>query len=175
MMQVLFYFFAAIILVSALGVVLLKNVVHSALLLGLCLAMVAGLYGLLSADFLFAAQVLIYVGAIALLFLFVVLLCGRRAEFSEKPLNQAAPAGLLAALTALALLAGVIVQSKAALRLIMPGPSQAGASTIVSIGNAILGPFAVGMEIVGFILLTALVGAVLLTKRSDKTGDVKEE
>ena len=72
-----FYSLSALVLGSALGVVLHRNTVHSSLFLGLSLAGVAGLYALLGADFLFAAQVMVYVSGIAVLVMFVVMLLGR--------------------------------------------------------------------------------------------------
>lgn len=160
--QAIFTALAAMTVICALGVVLVRNVVHGTLLLGLCLTMVGGLYALLGADFIFAAQILIYVGAIAILFLFVVLLSGRKAEITDRPFNRTAAAGALSGAIALMILAGVIVQSREALR------AFAGESTFVpttpAIGETLLGPYAPGMEILGLVLLIALVGAVLLSK-----------
>ncbi|MEK7288018.1 MAG: NADH-quinone oxidoreductase subunit J [Elusimicrobiota bacterium] len=160
----LFTILALIALVSALGVVLMRNVVHSAVLLGLCLGMIGGLYALLGADFLFAAQVLIYVGAIAILFLFVVLLAGRRAELSERPFNEIVGAGAIAAFLAFALLSGVILQVKGALAALQASVKPDFVPTTNSIGSVMFGPYVVAIEVLGVVLLVALVGASLLAK-----------
>ena len=68
--SVVFYSLAGLTILAALAVVTLRNVLHSALFLGVCLAGVAGLFASLSADFLFAVQILIYVGGISILILF---------------------------------------------------------------------------------------------------------
>ncbi|MBI4063939.1 MAG: NADH-quinone oxidoreductase subunit J [Elusimicrobia bacterium] len=162
--QVLFCFLAATAVASAIGVVVVRNVVHGALLLGLCLTMVGGLYGILGADFLFGAQILIYVGAIAILFLFVVLLSGRRAEFAEKPLNAMAPQAALAAFLIFALVGGILAQVREALHSLPP----AAAATTSSVGDLILGRYAIAVEVLGLILLVALVGATLMARGLDK-------
>ena len=116
--QGIFLVFAGLAVVGALGVVLVRNTVHGALSLGLCLAMVGGLFALLGADFIFAAQILIYVGAIAILFLFVVLLAGRRAELAEKSLNSSAFAAAIAAAMILVIFLGTFWQAKEAFRML---------------------------------------------------------
>ena len=80
MESIVFYSLAAVTLVSALMVVTLRNTFHSALFLGLSLAGVAGIFGTLGSDFLFAAQIMIYVSGIAVLILFVVLLSGEEGD-----------------------------------------------------------------------------------------------
>lgn len=162
---VLFTAFSALAVLAALGVVLLRNVVHSAVLLGFCLSMVGGLYALLGADFLFAAQILIYVGAIAVIFLFVVLLAGRRAELVQTPFNEILGAGALAGFLIFALLAGIALQVKGALNILQTSAGGATAGpTTAPIGSLLLGPYAVAMEILGLVLLVALIGATLLAK-----------
>lgn len=161
MEQALFLILALAAIVAALGVVLVRNTVHGALFLGLCLSMVGGLYAILGADFLFAAQILIYVSAIAILFLFVVLLAGRRAELSEKSFNSSAFPALVASAMMAIVLMGTFLQAKEALKTLLTGSFQ---PTTASIGEAILTTQAVGMEILGVVLLVALMGAVLLTK-----------
>src|SRR5258708_2523387 len=87
-MTIVFYSLAAVILASALGVVLNRNTVHSSLMLGLSLAGVAGLYAALGADFLFAAQVMVYVSGIAVLIMFVVMLLGRSSDLHLRQVND---------------------------------------------------------------------------------------
>ncbi len=165
--QAIFAALGGLAVICALGVVLVRNTVHGALLLGLCLAAVGGLFALLGADFLFAAQILIYVSAIAILFLFVVLLAGRRAELSEEPFNKSALAAAVASGLILIVLLGTIAQSKDALKAL--ADSNLFKPTTGDIGQAILTTHALGMEILGVVLLVSLMGATLLTKGlSDK-------
>ena len=156
--QAAFWSLAGITVLSALGVVLLRNVLHSALMLGLCLLGVAGLFASLSADFIFASQILIYVGGIAVLILFVVLLAGRASELQMRQVNGQWPAALA--------VCGVTFYGM--LRYIAPyretlapaGPQP----TTHRLGRLLLGGLAVPFELVTLILLAALVGAILFSK-----------
>ncbi len=90
---VAFGLLAVIMIGTALGVVLLKNIVYSAFLLGGTFVSIAGLYILLNADFVAAAQVLIYVGSVNVLILFGIMLVNKRETFKELPGNLAAEGG----------------------------------------------------------------------------------
>ena len=83
--EVIFYFVAAVTVLGALGVVLSRNVVHSALFLILALLAVAGVYILLSAEFLAIVQILIYGGAVTILILFVMMLTRVRDRRAQRP------------------------------------------------------------------------------------------
>ncbi|MBI4369568.1 MAG: NADH-quinone oxidoreductase subunit J [Elusimicrobia bacterium] len=167
---VLFFVLSGFALAAALGVVLVRNTVYAALLLGGCLSMVGGLYALMGADFLFAAQILIYVGAIAILFLFVVLLAGRRAELSEIPFNDLVLPASAAAVVAAMLLAGIVLQINGISSDLPVKPAGNGLTT-AGIGQLLLGPHALGMEILGIVLLVALVGASLLARGLGESED----
>lgn len=158
MESIAFYALSAVTLLSALGVVLLRNVLHSALLLGLALAGVAGLFASLGADFLFAAQIMVYVGGIALLVLFVVLLSGRHSELHLRQVNDywlgalAVCAALLSGMWRyLVPLAGVFAQTE---------PKK----TTAPLGRLLLGALAVPFELISLILVVALVGAVIFSR-----------
>lgn len=164
MEQIAFYSLAAVTLGSALGVVLLRNVLHSALLLGLCLAGVAGLFASLGADFLFAAQILIYVSGIAVLVLFVVLLAGRHSELHLRQTNRNWLPALAVAGTALWALSrlgegfrGVVADST-----LRP--------TTRLLGRLLMDGYSVPFELVSLILIAALVGAIVFT-RPDAEGE----
>src|ERR1017187_6612853 len=92
---IVFYSLSALILLSALAVVLHRNTVHSSLFLGLSLAGVAGLFACLGADFLFAAQIMVYVSGIAVLVMFVVMLLGRASDLHLRQVNEFWMAALL--------------------------------------------------------------------------------
>ncbi|MFA6092828.1 MAG: NADH-quinone oxidoreductase subunit J [Elusimicrobiota bacterium] len=158
MMEAAFYSLTAITLLSALGVVLARNTLHAALLLGLCLAGVGGLFATLGADFLFGGQILIYVGGIAVLMTFVVMLAGRASELHLRQVNDQWLAALL--------ICGVtfmgmqkIIDSFSNTR----APATTTATT-AGVGRILLDEFAVPFEIISVILVAALVGAVVFSR-----------
>ncbi|MFA6028847.1 MAG: NADH-quinone oxidoreductase subunit J [Elusimicrobiota bacterium] len=158
MSTIVFFTLSAVVLLSALGVVLLRNTLHSALLLGLCLAGVGGLYATLGADFLFGSQLLVYVGGIAVLMLFVVMLAGRASELRLRQVNDQWLAALL--------ICGVTfwgmqryIDAFAVVR--ATTPAQA---TTAPIGRLMLDRLALPFELISIILVAALVGAVVFSR-----------
>ncbi|MDO8803206.1 MAG: NADH-quinone oxidoreductase subunit J [Elusimicrobiota bacterium] len=157
--QIVFYMLASVILLSALGVVLLPGLMHSALCLGLCLAGVAGIFASLGSDFIFAAQILVYVGGIAVLILFVVLLAGSASDKVTRQINEAwLPSLLICAafiwsfLRITAYFAGITAKSAAA-------------PTVKAIAALLLGDYAVPFELISIVLLASMTGAVLFGRR----------
>lgn len=155
---IVFYSLAAVTIIAGVCVVLLRNVLHSALMLGLCLLGVAGIYGSLGADFLFASQILIYVGGIAVLILFVVLLAGRASELIARQTNNQWLAGLVVC----SVIGWGLYQYTTPYQTTL-GPSKMMATTH-DLGKILLGDFAVPFELISVILLTALTGAVIFSK-----------
>ena len=155
-----FFVLSSLSIAAALGLVLMRNVVYGALCLGFCLTMVAGLYALLGADFVFAAQILIYVTAIAVIFLFAVLLAGRRVELTAKPFNATAPAAALVSLAVFVMLGSILWSAKSAWGFLTASPS----ATTAEISALLMGPYALGVEILGVMLLASLVGAVIFAR-----------
>ena len=153
-----FYSLSAVVLLSALGVVLLKNTLRSALLLGLCLAGVAGIYGSLGADYLFASQILVYVSGIAVLVLFVVLLAGRASELRLRQVNDQWLAALFICAVTFWGMRRYVIEAGAALPAGSPQPATA------PIGRLMLGDYALPFEVVSLILIAAVVGAVVFSK-----------
>jgi NADH-quinone oxidoreductase subunit J len=157
--HIVFYSLAGLVLLAALGVVLLKNTVHSALMLGLSLAGVAGLYAALGADFLFAAQIMVYVSGIAVLVIFVVMLLGRASDLHLRQVNEYW-------LVALAICG---VASVGLLRLAAAGGRtlSAGAPhpSTRAIGRLFLGEFLLPFELVSLLLMAALLGAVFFSHK----------
>jgi NADH-quinone oxidoreductase subunit J len=156
--QIVFCSMAGVTLLSALAVVTMRNAVHSALFLGLSLAGVAGLFALLGADFLFAAQILIYVGAIAILVLFVVMLMGRASDLNLRQINNQWLAGLL--------ICGVCLYGfMRIVRLFSKTTSPAAPQpTTAHIGRLMMGDFAVPFELISLVIIAALLGAVYFSK-----------
>ena len=157
--QVIFYAISAAIVGTALGVVLANNVVHAALFLVASLLSVAGLYVLLSVEFLALVQLLVYAGGIIVLMLFALMMTRGRDLPSE--LNGAQrPFAALAGLT----LAGVVAIS--VLGTSWPG-SRDGVNTVpfVAIGESLFSTWAVPFEIASLVLLVALVGAIVIARQ----------
>jgi NADH-quinone oxidoreductase subunit J len=164
-----FYLFAAIMLVAASLTILSRNPVHSVLWLIVAFFNAAGLMVLLGAEFIAMLLVIVYVGAVAVLFLFVVMMLD--IDFAELRAGfiRNFPLGLLlAAVLAGELLAGLGAVGRAALRwarrTVRPRPS-ADASNIEAIGALLYTKYLFLFEAAGIILLVAMVGAIVLTHR----------
>ncbi len=158
--KIIFYLFAALTVGSALVVVTSRNIVHSAFALLFTFFGVAGLYVFLSADFLAATQVLIYVGGILVLILFGVMLT--RKVFDVKIFGgpgQVFPAAVGVAVI-FSLLSIVIV--KTPWRLIGEGPME---PTTAEVGTLLMTDFLLPFEVASVVLLVALVGAVILIRK----------
>lgn len=173
---VAFGLLTAMIIAAALGVVLLSNIVHSAFLLGAVFASISGLYILLNAGFVAAAQVLVYVGAVNILILFGIMLVNKRQDFTPIPrawIGQAATAivcvGLFALLSTMVLGTSWALSSEVAV----------GDGATVLIGQHFFSDFLLPFELASVLLLIALVGAIILARReyipdepiSDAQGD----
>jgi NAD(P)H-quinone oxidoreductase subunit 6 len=150
---------AAMMIGAALGVVLLSNIVYSAFLLGGVFISMAGLYLLLNADFVAAAQVLIYVGAVNILILFAIMLVNKREDFPKYWIRRGATAVVCAGV--FALLSTMVLSTPWA---VMPIRATALSST-VQIGEHFFSDFLLPFELVSVLLLMAMVGAILLARR----------
>lgn len=161
MESVLFFILAVVAVAAGVGVIAQRNAVRSALFLLVNFCCLAGLYVLLNAQFVAVVQVIVYAGAIVILFLFVVMLLGmERAEEGRDPLRyQWIVGGLLGIL----LLAG-IVWALIPTDIGPPGIDQA-IDNVRMIGAALLTDYAIPFELVSVILLVAIIGAVVLAKR----------
>ena len=158
-----FYLLAAITVGSALGVALSNNVVYSAFALMGTLLGVAAIFVLLGADFLGAVQLLVYVGGILVLTLFAVMLTHRIADVHVS--NRAVGRGAGAIVT-LAVLGWMIHVARGAAWVVKD--PQAPAPTIYGIGDALLTRFALPFEIASIVLLAALIGAVVVSRKEVK-------
>ena len=148
---------------SALGVVLLTNIVHSAFLLGGVFISIAGLYILLNADFVAAAQVLIYVGAVNVLILFAIMLVNKREDFApiaNRWIRNASTALVCAGL--FALLSTMVLATPWS---VYTGSAVIGESSIVQIGMHFFSDFLLPFELASVLLLMAMVGAIILARR----------
>lgn len=141
-------------------VVTLKNIFHSLLFLILCFFSIAGIYILLSAEFIAAVQVLIYVGAITVLLIFAIMLTAQLYSPSIRQSNEQVIPGLLVVGTLLVVTLSVL--SRTSWRISTQGIE--GQST-VSIGKALLTTYVLPFEVVSLVLLAALIGAVIIARK----------
>ncbi|ARV62397.1 NADH:ubiquinone oxidoreductase subunit J [Nostocales cyanobacterium HT-58-2] len=152
---------AVMLIGTALGVVLFDNVVYSAFMLGGVFVSISGLYLLLNGDFVAAAQLLIYVGAVNVLILFAIMLVNKRQAFTPLP-----TAWLRKALTALvslglfALLSTMVLATPWSVSSVTPL-----SNTIVVIGQHFFTDFLLPFELASVLLLMAMVGAIILARR----------
>ena len=160
-----FYLFAAMTIASAVLVIFARNPVHSVLWLIVAFFSAAGLMLMTGAEFIALLLVIVYVGAVAVLFLFVVMMLDIDFSQLRSGFTKNLPFGLLIALV---LLAEIIVAANArrAGPLIADKPPEAAQPNIVALGEAMYGRFLFPFEIAGLILLVAMVGAIVLTLRS---------
>ena len=160
---------SAVVVIGAVGVVLLSNIVYSAFLLGGVFMAVAGLYLLLNASFVAAAQVLVYVGAINVLILFAIMLVNKREDLKaidRLNLRRLVSGGVCAAL--LALLVRVVVTTPWSL----PGPPAIGEEATARIGEHLFTDYLLPFELASVLLLMAMIGAIVLARRDVLATDV---
>ncbi len=156
----IFYVVAAFTVWAAAVVVLGKNIVRAAVALIFSFCGMAALYILLDAEFLAAAQVLIYVGGITILLLFAIMLTSRIATKGARVVNDQV---VLSAVVAIGLMIGLIYASTSGLAM-TSGPPRL-PETSPFIGRALLTTYALPFEVVSVLLLAAMVGAIVLARK----------
>ncbi len=154
---IVFYSLSALVVISALGVVMHRNTVHSSLFLGLSLAGVAGIFASLSADFLFAGQILIYVSGIAVLIMFVVMLLGRASDLHLRQVNNQWLAAVLICCISMVGLWRVASSFSGST------VTTAAQPTTKLLGQLMMGDYAVPFELVSLVLTAALLGAIFFS------------
>ncbi|MBR8837037.1 MAG: NADH-quinone oxidoreductase subunit J [Stigonema ocellatum SAG 48.90 = DSM 106950] len=156
-----FAILAVMMIGAALGVVLLDNIVYSAFLLGGVFASIAGIYILLNADFVAAAQLLIYVGAVNVLILFAIMLVNKRQNFVPFPTAwvRKALTGVIS-LGLFALLSTMVLTTPWSQSTAVPTNNS-----IVVIGLHFFSDFLPPFELASILLLIAMVGAIILARR----------
>jgi NADH:ubiquinone oxidoreductase subunit 6 (subunit J) len=164
--SVAFYVFGLMTLLSASVVATSRNIVHSGFAMIFSFLGVAGLYILLSADFLAAMQVLVYVGGITVVILFAVMLTrGIEDPDSSNPVMNR-PASALASAGVLAMLLMLIFNTD--WRLHQQAPLQSGEGISARLGEMFLGKYLLPFEVVSVLLLAALIGAVIIARRETR-------
>ena len=153
-----FYALSALLILGALAVVFLPRIIHAALSLVLFFVAIAGVFILLHAEFIAAAQVIIYAGAITVLVLFAVMLTQGSQTPESNPFNvQRAAAAIVAGAVFAALLPAILA---------LPSVTQAGPNhdLIPELGKAMLGQWVLPFEIASVLLLAAMIGAIVIAK-----------
>ncbi len=168
---VTFAILSVLMLGAALGVVLFANIVYSAFLLGGVFISMAGIYILLNADFVSAAQILVYVGAVNVLILFAIMLVNKREDF--KPLKngwirQGSTAVVCAGL--FALLSAVSIVTPWKISTLTPL-----ASSVVPLAKHFFTDFLLPFELASVLLLMSMVGAIILARRDFMPDNISGE
>ena len=164
-----FVVLGATLVLGALGVVLLPNIVYSAFLLGGVFLSVAGLYLMLNASFVAAAQVLVYVGAVNVLILFAIMLVNKKETLEAIPglalrrlLSGAVCAGLF----------GLLIRVAFTTPWALPGPDPVGEDATVRIGEHLFSDYLLPFELASVLLLIAMIGAIVLARRDVISSDI---
>ncbi|MBW0144926.1 NADH-quinone oxidoreductase subunit J [Sphingomicrobium clamense] len=159
-----FYLFATLTILSAILVVFARNPVHSVLWLITAFFNAAGLVFLLGAEFIAIMLILVYVGAVAVLFLFIVMMLDIDFAKLRSGFTANLPFGILIALVLLAEIIIAVTASKAG-PIIGDKPVDTAQPNIVAFGELMFTRYLVPFELSGLILLVAMIGAIVLTHR----------
>ncbi len=162
MQLVIFAILALTTLGAALGVVLSHNLLRSALWLILAFFGIAGIFVLLEAEFVAVVQVLVYIGAIATLVIFAVMLSRNYFDAAAPRFNE--QYGLVAGFAALLFVALAVVVTR------VQWPASAGAvpaDAIQRLGSDFVGPYVVPFEVASVLLVVAMIGAILLAREKE--------
>jgi NADH-quinone oxidoreductase subunit J len=164
--NVLFYVFGAILVATALGVITARNPVHCALFLVAAFLNSAVIWLLLEAEFLAVTLIVVYVGAVMVLWLFVVMMMDVDLARLRHGFTRYAPLGVLIALIVVAQIGTVVYVRQLGLDLsAVPVPKPAGYSNTLELGKLLYTQYLYPFEIAAVILLVAIVAAITLTMR----------
>ena len=165
-----FLVLSLVVIIGALGVILLENIVYSAFLLGGVFMSVAGLYLLLNASFVAAAQVLVYVGAVNVLIIFAIMLVNKKEDL--KAIENIKSRKIISTSICLTLLSLLIrVDLSNTWGLAEPGASIGEESTI-RIGEHLFSDYLLPFEVASVLLLMAMIGAIVLARRDVMNEDI---
>lgn len=174
MPEPLFYFFSLLTLIFGVGVVINRNPVASALCLVASFIGLAAIYVGLNAYFLGTIQVLVYAGAVMVLFLFIIMLMDIRAEERRKLNLVAVGGGMVLVIGFLAMFSSVVAGFKGGEQRLSQVPLDSSKSDVVEIGKTLFTDYNFHLQIVGVLLLVATVGVVVLSRREDRQPLPKE-
>ena len=171
--QLTFYIFSFVMLLSSLMVISTKNPVYSVLFLILAFLNAAGIFVILHAEFLAMILIIVYVGAVAVLFLFVVMMLDIKTTIEKSNILQYMPIGLFIGFVFIAELVIVLINTKLELSnmqiLSNPLNKFAELSNTKAIGSVLYTDYILHFQLAGVILLVAMIGSIVLTLR-ERTG-----
>ena len=179
LVQILFYAFALVLVASALGMIIARNPVHAALALVMCFVTSAAIWLLIGAEFLAVVLVLVYVGAVMVLFLFVVMMLDINLEEIHQGFTRFAGLGAVTAIVVICEIVGVVIA-----RTLGPDVTQGPAalpasySNTTELGTLLYTRYAYPFELAAVLLLVAIVAAISLTmrkRRGLKVQDVEKQ
>jgi NADH:ubiquinone oxidoreductase subunit 6 (subunit J) len=159
--SVLFFLLAIGVVGAGIAVVTLRNIIHSAVAMMVCFGSLAGMYALLGAPIVAAAQVLIYLGAISVLILFAIMLTQAGDANLPAPFHRQLPIAVVVALAIVGTVGWAVVQTDWR----MAGAVEAAVETIA---ETLLTDFALPFEIISLLLLAAIIGAIYLARRPEE-------
>jgi NADH-quinone oxidoreductase subunit J len=161
---VIFFVLAAIAVLGAVSLILQRHPIHSALSLIVVMVALAGLYLLMGAEFVAAVQIIVYGGAIMVLFIFVIMLLNAGEEERTNFSRLATYAGIPLAVAVTGLIAAAIVRSSGSL----PAPTPSGALTSTkTLSMLLFNEFVYPFELTSFLILVAILGAIVLAQREN--------
>ena len=162
MVQYTFYFLSLLAIISAFLVVFSKSPVHSVLYLVACFFAIAGHFLLLNAQFLAIVHIIVYGGAIMVLFLFVVMMLNLNKESDSQKSNYVKLAAIAASGFLLLTIVASVKSYEVSSQMVMPLKGQ---GSVQSIGKELFSTFLLPFEISSILLFAAVVGAVMLAKK----------
>jgi NADH:ubiquinone oxidoreductase subunit 6 (subunit J) len=158
----LFFLLAIGVVGGGLAVVTLRNIIHSAVAMMICFGSLAGMYALLGAPIVAAAQVLIYLGAISVLILFAIMLTQAGDANLPAPFHRQLPIAIVVALAIIGLVGWAVVRTDWGLA------AEATGAAVGAIAEAIFTDYALPFEIISLLLLVAIIGAIYLARRPEE-------
>jgi NADH-quinone oxidoreductase subunit J len=165
--QILFYAFSTVLVLSAGGVITVRNPVHAAMLMVLCFVTTSALWLLLEAEFLAITLVLVYVGAVMVLFLFVVMMLDINIARMREGFARYLPIGGIVAATAVAIMGLAVGRNNFGLdKWPAPAAKAADYSNTRELGEQLYTTYVYPFEIASVVLLVAIVAAIALTLRT---------
>ena len=164
-MTISFVIISAFTIGSAIAAMTLRHLVHCALALTITFAGLAALYLQLDAQFIGFAQILVYVGAVAILIVFAILLTRGSETTTHQRFSSSWIAGSIVAGLVTALLGGLVLSSKATSHSVPPAPEV----TVRNIGDQLMTKYVLPLEVIGLLLTAALIGAVIIALRDQET------
>ena len=165
-----FSILSLVVIIGGLGVVLLESIVYSAFLLCGVFLSVAGLYLLLNASFVAAAQVLVYVGAVNVLIIFAIMLVNKKEDF--KPIENLNSRRIISTSICLTLLSLLIRVDLSNVWVIASPNSAIGEESTYRIGEHLFSDYLLPFEVASVLLLMAMIGAIVLARKDVMNQDI---